>query len=74
MRAFDYRDDVFERPLGAEIVDPHTTCLPAPIEALERFDSLRPGLHLGFWRNGVLQIEKDEVGLTPGRLRHHSLV
>jgi hypothetical protein len=49
------------RPLGGRVVDPDRDQTAAPVAA-DRDGRVRPGLHLGARRDGVLEIQEHLVG------------
>src|SRR6218665_3287718 len=60
-RAFDDLDDVLVGVLRRQVVDAHAARGLAPVERVQRAHDLGPGRALFRWRDGVFQVQEDEV-------------
>ena len=67
-RLLDDVDHVAVHVMGVEAVDPHRQRASAPVEVVQRLDHVLARLLLVGGRDGILEVEEDDVGVTLGRL------
>ena len=70
----DHVDDVAVAPVGVEPVDAQRHGGGGPVAVAQHGDDLLPRALLVIGRDGVLEVEHDDVGAEPGRLLEHAEV
>ena len=71
---FNNGDDILVGVFSLQIVDTHGACFLPPAQRFERMDDLCSCSHLFIGRNGIFQVEKNQVGAASGGLLHHTFV